>query len=117
MDRGSSLRAGTLWRAVPEDQEPQLVAAAQDVVNRALRGPVLFSSSDTRVDICTPDDRDRPYFNWPIQISLPGYSPDGRLAIMFLQLPWSIHFVDATYVLDIGGSTPTVVVREFIYHP
>ncbi len=108
------------WSALPTTSDAALRAAADDLVARAAAGFSNFVSTDPRVTMVSESDltstgvhrfADRPIRAWP-----PGYSPDGSLAVVFLNIPWSMHSTSTTYVLALDSSGWNVVVRQFIYH-
>jgi hypothetical protein len=50
-----------------------------------------------------------------VDVSLPGYSADGSVAIVLVTMPWSIHSATGTYVLLRDDTGWRVVLREFAY--
>jgi hypothetical protein len=52
----------------------------------------------------------------PIHAAPPGYSDQGRLAVVVFSFPWSMHSGDVTYVLRFDGKKWQVISRHFTYY-
>jgi hypothetical protein len=55
-------------------------------------------------------------FDRPISACAPGYSNDGRFAIVRLSIPWGMHHADGTFLLSEANGKWTVLLRQFVYY-
>jgi hypothetical protein len=108
------------WDALSTEQLNAATEAANDLVRRheAKETFVPFTPSDARVKVETQPRpttigsiRERPIHAWS-----PGYTRDGRYAIVFLSIPWSIHHADGTYLLERDGDGWKILLRQFVYY-
>jgi hypothetical protein len=108
------------WAALSREQMDAATEAAKDLVRRheAKATFAPFTPSDPRVKAET---QPRPttigsIYERPIQAWPPGYTRDGRYAIVFLSIPWSMHHADGTYLLEREGSGWKVLLRQLVYY-
>ncbi len=112
-----------LWDALTPAQLAAATDGAAALVRRHERGDALPASPprDARVKIHTnlaatrPNPLDlttpRPALAYP-----PGYASDGKVAVVSLILPWSMHHADATYILARDGHGWKIILRQFVYY-
>jgi hypothetical protein len=108
------------WEALSTEQVNAATEAANDLVRRheAKKTFAPFTPSDPRVKVET---QPRPttigsIYQRPIHAWSPGYTRDGRYAVVFLSIPWSIHHADGTYLLERDGDGWKVLLRQFVYY-
>jgi len=102
------------WENLSSIQIESAKQAAEDLVGRI--------DSEVWVENYTPDDdrvrlvehingSRRPISAWP-----PGYSANKRFAIVRLIIPWSMHHIESTHILENNGDEWAVVLRQFVYY-
>jgi hypothetical protein len=101
------------WRDLSPADTEALRRAAKDYVRRSKRPAAPFTSGSEHVPLYTGDRKKASLRDRPISASLPGYSPDGRLSIVTVSIPWSIHGCSGVYVLSKDGTGWRVRVRDF----
>jgi hypothetical protein len=111
-----------LWKTLTPAEVAASREAAQSVVERVKTLPpdATFTISDKRVRLRDPRTEEKPEsfrFDRTTKAWQPGYSKDGRLAIVRFDIPWSIHSADATYVLVRQDGGWKVRVRQFVIYP
>jgi hypothetical protein len=115
------------WKTLTAAQQQAATEAADDLIARADKGHLLpeLKSASGRVKVYedagaatqptrkNPFRRERPSCVFP-----PGYSKDGRYAVVFLGFPWSgeMHSGDVTYVLERTDRGWKVLLRDFTYY-
>ena len=110
------------WAALSPTELDAATEAANEIVRRhaSSDGFKPFVPRDARVNVqaepTTQSARssvlERPVQAWP-----PGFTADGRYAIVFLSIPWSMHHANATYLLQRGGGDGwRIVLRQFVYY-
>lgn len=76
-------------------------------------GRIRVRNQDSPIRSDDPFDHVRPVEAWP-----PGYTADGRLAVVRLVMPWSgWHVAMGTFVLEDLGGRWTVRLRRYTYYP
>ncbi len=105
------------WSDLLATARPKLKEAAQDFVRR-IKGPKhRFTAGSPLVPLYEGSDPSKlspfQHRKAPVQLSLPGYSRDRRLALLTLSIPWSIHRCHGTYVVARDQETWDVRVRDF----
>jgi hypothetical protein len=113
------------WKALTDAQLQAASEGACDLVARAGKGESLpeLGSTSGRVKIwedagaATQPSATQPTRFWEraSDVYLPGYSKDGRYAVVNLEFPWSIHSGVVTYILERTDDGWKVVLRDFIY--
>jgi hypothetical protein len=105
------------WRTLTEVRQRATEEAARDLERRAplAGGRWEFSVRDVEIHEEGRRPRNDLGLDGGIDISLPGYSPGGRIAIVLFSMPWSIHSATGTYVLRFDDTSWTVILREFAY--
>ena len=108
------------WDALSKEQLDAATEAANDLVRRheAKETFAPFTPTDARVKVET---QPRPttigsIYERPIHTWSPGYTRDGRYAVVFLSIPWSMHHADGTYLLERDGNGWKVLLRQFVYY-
>lgn len=111
-----------LWRTFPQSDEAAFAHAAADLVSRttSLAGFAGFRSENPEIRVAEVKSPPQPQRVFPaarpIRVWPPGYSADGRLAVVRMSIPWSIHHAEATYVLANREGNWLVQVRQFVYY-
>lgn len=88
--------------------------AAEDIVARAPACKGEFAFSDSRIRLRSGDPENAGIFDLTTSALPPGFSKDGRTAIVLLSIPWSIHGANGTYVLTLENGAWRVRVRDFV---
>jgi hypothetical protein len=105
------------WRSLTETQKAATEQAARDLERRAPRASGQWDITLPGVEL-RPEDR-RPRNELGLQggvdLSLPGYSQGGRIAVVLITMPWSIHSAIGTYVLRYDDVGWKVLLRDFAY--
>jgi hypothetical protein len=113
------------WTALTQAQLAAASEAADDLIARVDNKDPLpeFRSTSSRLKIyedagaATQPTRENPYRRERASSVLPpGYSKDGRYAIVHLVFPWSIHSGEVTYILERTDRGWKVLLRDFIYY-
>jgi hypothetical protein len=110
-----------LWKTLSAAEVQASREAAGSLVERVKTLPpgATFTISDKRVRLRDRRMEEESHsfgFDGTTRAWPPGYSKDGQLAIVMFSIPWSIHGVDATYVLARQDGTWKVRVRQFVYY-
>ena len=114
-------------KALTAAQRIAATEAADDLVARIDNGdrPPEPKSTSGRVKIyegagaATQPTRENPFGGErATRVFLPGYSKDGRYAVIRLGFPWSgrMHSGEATYILERTDGGWKVLLRDFIYY-
>ena len=110
------------WKSLPRSEEARLVEAVGSLATRATRHADVnaFESKNPRVKMVKPGSEQKPKY-WflvprPIRIWPPGYSVDGRIAMVRMSIPWSMHHADGTFLLTSRQGTWHVLVRQFVFY-
>jgi hypothetical protein len=105
------------WRTLTAAQQRAAEEAARHLERRAPHASGFWNLSLPNVMLHEADARPRSEFGFDggIDVSLPGYSSGGRIAVVFLTMPWSIHSAMGTYVLRHDEEGWTVLLREYAY--
>jgi hypothetical protein len=74
-----------------------------------------FEVSHPRIQLGRRDPKSRSGFDRMSPAFLPGFSKDGRTAIVLLTIPWSIHVAGGTHILIQRRSGWRIRVRDFWY--
>jgi hypothetical protein len=115
------------WKALTNAQLRAAAEAANELVARADKGDPLPELKSTSGRLKIYEDAGaatRPAPENPFggerasSVFLPGYSNDGRYALVRLGFPWSgrMHSGEATYLLERTGGGWKVLLRDFIYY-
>jgi len=102
------------WGALPKADRSHRAAALQDMADR-MTGPVVrFTTGSSQVRLYKGRDPDKlsEFDARPINATLPGYSKDGRIAIVAVSAPWSIHSCGGFYVLSRSSEGWRVDLRD-----
>ena len=117
------------WRKLTPEQLRRTWEAAKGIIRRVQVGEhlKLFLPRDKRIiprnrgEVEKQEEKRfiyRQFGNQVFRVSPPGYSRDGRIAVVFLTYPWSMHHGgDATYVLARQGTGWKVLLRQFVLYP
>ena len=113
------------WEALTSAEVSAAKEAAEDLVARAVTGEKLpeLRSASGRVKIFEEAGAaTQPKSALPMsgerasRVYLPGYTTDGRYAVVRLGFPWSMHSGEVTYVLERTEGGWRVVLRDFVYY-
>jgi hypothetical protein len=102
------------WGALTAIQREQATEAAERLAERSDSGGGEFLVDHGRVRLCQGGERTRLLGNPPADAFPPGFSSDGRMAIVILRFPWSIHGGDATYIVAFDKGRWRVVLRHIV---
>jgi hypothetical protein len=120
-----SLSEDKKLKALTAGQRTAAADAADDLIARVDKKDTLpqLRSTSGRVKIyedagaTTQAARENPFeCNRVSSVFLPGFSKDGRYAVVRLGFPWSIHSGEATYILERTNAGWKVLLRDFIYY-
>ena len=105
------------WRTLTETQQRATEQAARDLERRAPRASGLWDIAMPNVTMHEESARPRNELglHGGIDVSLPGYSVGGRIAVVLVTMPWSIHSAMGTYVLRHDDDGWRVLLREYAY--
>jgi hypothetical protein len=115
------------WKALTKAQQETATEAADELVARVDKGDSLpaLKSTSGRLAIyedagpATQPTRENPLGGERASgVFAPGYSKDGRCAVVNLAFPWSgrMHSGEVTYVLERTDRGWKVLLRNFIYY-
>lgn len=112
------------WDALTAAQLEAATQAADDLVQRFGMQASLpeFRSASGRLKVyedagaTTQRTRENPFPDRGSDVYVPGYSKDGRYAVVRLGFPWSIHSGDATYIVERTEHGWKVLLRDFVYY-
>lgn len=112
------------WKSLTKSQSSAAIEAAEDLIVRVEKEeplPELRSTSGRiqsagRAGPATQRTREDPFPERSSAVCLPGYSRNGRYAVVHLWFPWSIHSGEATYILERTDRGWKVLLREFTYY-
>jgi hypothetical protein len=115
------------WKALTKAQQTAAAEAAADLVARVAKGDPLpeLRSTSGRLKIyedagpaTQPTRENFLEGERASAVYVPGYSKDGRYAVMNLGFPWSgrMHSGLATYILERTDRGWKVLLRNFIYY-
>jgi hypothetical protein len=98
---------------------PQIEACeeAAEQLTRRIVDNFLFESlepPDERIQI--DEHASGNILNGPVQAWPPGYSTDGRFAVVRLVIPWSFHHKVATYLLSKENDKWSICLRQTVYY-
>ena len=115
------------WKSLPAPDRVAALAARADMIRRMNHGQPFapFRPTDRRLSLWEDNPAStRPATRpWgldgprPIHLAPPGYGQDGRVALVVLQFPWSVHSGDAVYVLRRQGANWDVISRDCAIFP
>lgn len=105
------------WQSLTENQQRATEQAARDLERRAPRASGQWDIRLPGVELHPEDRRPRNELGLQggVDFSLPGYSPGGRIAVVLVTMPWSIHSAIGTYVLRYDNVGWRVLLRNFAY--
>lgn len=116
-----SVRSQAEKEGLTQDQLARAQSAAEDLVGRFEAGDDFEALPPAEIGLVYESEAastqprglrfDRPICTWT-----PGYSADGRLALVRMSIPWSIHSGDATYLLEKQGDEWTILLRDFVWY-
>jgi hypothetical protein len=89
--------------------------AAEDLATRAPVCGGEFVMADPRIALQKGAGENTGIFSGAATAFPPGYSKDGRLALVLISFPWSIHTASGTYVLAFGKGRWQVRLRDFAH--
>jgi hypothetical protein len=115
------------WKALTKAQSGAAAEAAADLVARADKGDSLPELVSTSGRLKIHEDagaatRPTPENSFgggrAVNVFPPGYSRDGRYALVRLGFPWSgrMHSGEATYIFERTDRGWMVLLRDFIYY-
>ena len=116
------------WRHLTHAQLKLARQAAEGLARRVRTGDGItgYQPKDRRTVLYTKEqeDRDRKgitglrrLLHRPqvFRVSPPGYSRDGKMAVIHIWFPWSIHAGFGTYVLSKSSKGWVILVRQLVY--
>jgi hypothetical protein len=105
------------WHTLADTQKRAAEQAARHLEQRAPHASGFWNITLPDVTMHEADARPRSEFGLQggIDVSLPGYSPGGRIAAVLVTMPWSIHSAIGTCVLRHDDGGWTVLLREYAY--
>ncbi len=104
------------WDRLSRAEIGSVCEAAAHLVSRAAAPAPAFVVRNPRVRAMEAEEENAGLFNRAVDAYAPGYSRGGDLAVVLVRIPWSIHSVDATYVLVRQEGRWKVRLRQFVYH-
>ena len=103
------------WRALTEMQQRAAEQAARSLERRARVASGVWDIAVPNVTMHDERPRSELGLEGGIDVSLPGYSAGGRIALVLVTMPWSIHSAMGTYVLRKDDDGWKVLLRDFAY--
>jgi len=104
------------WEGLTDAEQAAVREAAENLVARAKSCAGEFTISHPRIQLRRGDPPGTGIFDRTSAAFLPGFSRDGRTALVLLSIPWSIHGASGTHVLVLQDGEWQIRVRDFAYY-
>ncbi|MGB7160541.1 MAG: hypothetical protein WBD40_20920 [Tepidisphaeraceae bacterium] len=109
-----------LWAALSQTDVDGAAEATAALILRHERketfGPFQPATPRVKLETQPPPTTIGSIYERPVRAWPPGYSDDGRYAVVFLSIPWSMHHADGTYLLRREADGWRVALRQFVYY-
>lgn len=108
-------RKGPEWSSIGDLDINELESAADTIGRRAKDvSKHTIATNDQRILTDRRKlDKEWKDYERPVEIYPPGYNASGNICVVFVNVPWSIHSADATYILQKVGSAWVLRYRKF----
>jgi hypothetical protein len=103
------------WTVLTSTEVRATREAAEDLATRAPVCGGEFAMVDRRIALRNGARENTGLFNGSATAFPPGYSRDGRLALVLISFPWSIHIASGTYVLVFVKGGWQVRLRDYAH--
>lgn len=109
------------WKALPDAQRAGAEAAVKQIAARIAQkdfvSPFVPKSRGIIISGGSSNKSGRGLEDRPVTANPPGYSADGKFAVVLIVAPWSMHHADVVYMLERTSDRWVVRLRHNVIYP